>query len=95
MFYTNVWLTVQDAQNVDRVRELLAEAGRSSRSEPGCRRFEVYQSEADAQKFLLCEHWETKADWETHRTGHAYTQIYQPQILPLVTREGHPSQLVE
>ncbi len=30
-----------------------------------------------------------------HRKAKAYTEIYQPKVLPRVTREGHLSTLVE
>jgi quinol monooxygenase YgiN len=79
---------------VNQVRELLVEAARNSRAEPGCARFEVYHSTADPTKFLLNEHWESQAAVDGHRQGFAYTQIYQPKVLPLVTREGHPSNLL-
>ena len=95
MFYINVWLTVNDPNNVTRVRELLSRCQSGSRSEDGCIRFEVYQSEADARRFLLVEHWRSKADWEEHRTRKTVTDIYVPQVLPLVTREPHISSLVE
>jgi len=94
MFYLNVILTVKDRKDVETVKNLLAEACRQSRSEPGCARFEVYHSTADETKFLLNEHWESQAAIDGHRQGHAYTQIYQPKVLPLVSREGHPSQLL-
>ncbi len=95
MFCVNVWLSVKDPGNVETVRSLLAEAGRSSRMEPGCLRFEVYQSEADRTRFLLCERWQAKADWEHHKTLHAFRNIYAPKILPLVEREAHVSVPVE
>jgi quinol monooxygenase YgiN len=94
MFYLNVVLTVKDRADVDTVRNLLIEAGKHSRQEPGCARFEVYHSTADDTKFLLNEHWESQDAIDGHRKGHAYTQIYQPKVLPLVTREGHPSNLL-
>lgn len=94
MYYLNVWLTVKDAANVAVVRELLGKACRMSREEPGCERFEVYQSQADERRFLLAEWWETKGDWETHRQNRAVTEIYVPQVLPLVDREPHPCDLV-
>ena len=94
MHYLNVWLTVKDAADIDAVGRHLSEAARLSRTEPGCRRFEVYQSQADASRFLLCEHWETKQAWETHRTAKAYTEIYQPHVLPKVDREPHVSTLL-
>ena len=94
MLYLNVLLTVKDRADVDTVRKLLIEAGKHSRQEPGCARFEVYHSTADDTKFLLNEHWESQDAIDGHRKGHAYTQIYQPKVLPLVTREGHPSNLL-
>ena len=95
MLYLNVWLTVTEKEQVPTVRSLLAEAAKLSRQEPGCVRFEVYQSKADESKFLLSERWESPDALNVHRTGVAYTTIYQPRVLPLVTREGHPCALVE
>ena len=95
MFYINVWLTVNDPTNVGRVSELLARCQAGSRSEDGCVRFEVYHSETDPRRFLLCEHWRSKEDWEEHRKRKTVTEIYVPQVLPLVTREPHVSRLLE
>jgi quinol monooxygenase YgiN len=94
MIHLNVWLTLKNTKDVDKVRGLLAEAAALSRPEPGCLRFEVYQSQNDPAKFLLCERWESKEALDKHRTAKAYTTIYQPQVMPLVDREGHPSSLV-
>ncbi len=94
MLYLNVWLTVKDPAQVEAVRGLLVEAAKNSRQEPGCKRFEVYHSTADATRFLLNEHWESQEAVDAHRKAFAYTQIYQPKVLPLVTREGHPSTLL-
>ena len=95
MVHLNVLLLVRDPANVPSVRDLLREAGRMSRSEAGCLRFEVYHSQADPRRFVLCEHWETQAALAAHRQGRAFTEIYSPQVLPLVEREPHPSKLVE
>ena len=95
MFYINVWLTVNDPNNVTRVRELLSRCQAGSRAEDGCVRFEVYHSEPDPRRFLLVEHWRSKADWEEHRTRKTVTEIYVPQVLPLVTRDAHISSLIE
>ena len=95
MYRINVWLTVKDAGDVESVRGNLAEAARLSRVEPGCQRFEVYHSEADPTKFLLCEWWDSKQAWEVHRTAQAFTTIYQPQVLPKVDRQPHVCTLVE
>ena len=89
-----VWLTVTQPSDVAKVASLLTEAGRLSREEPGCLRFEVYHSQVDPSRFLLCEHWSSPEALAQHRLGQAYTQIYQPQVLPLITREGHVSTLL-
>lgn len=94
MFYLNVWLTVKEANDVDRVGGLLGRQVPLTRAEPGCVRFEVYHSQANARRFLLVECWQEKKDWETHRTAKAFTEIYAPQVLPLVDREPHISTLV-
>jgi quinol monooxygenase YgiN len=94
VIYLHVWLKVKEAGDIEQVRGLLAEQGRLSRAEPGCLRFEVYQSQNDAARFLLCERWESQAALDEHRKAKAYTTIYQPQVLPRVDREPHPSNLV-
>ena len=94
MLHLNVLLRVKDRKDIDTVKNLLIEAAGLSRSEPGCARFEVYHSTADDTLFILNEHWESQQAIDGHRQGHAYTQIYQPKVIPLVTREGHPSNLL-
>ena len=95
MFHINVWLTVKDPVEVDAIRGHLARAAQLSRQEPGCVRFEVFHSQSNPAKFLLCERWDSQAAWDTHRTAEAFTKIYQPLVLPKVDREPHISQLVE
>lgn len=95
MYYINVWLTVNDPANIDRVRELLGRCQAGSRAEDGCERFDVYHSQADPRRFLLCEHWRSKEDWEEHRKRPTVTEVYLPQVLPLVTREPHVCTLIE
>lgn len=95
MLCVNIILTVNDAADVDSIRELLAEQGRLSRAEPGCLRFEVYHSKENPQVFILNERWESQEALDVHRTAKAYTEIYQPQVLPKVERVPHPSTLVE
>ena len=94
MIYLIINLTVKDKADIATVRELLAEQGRRSREEPGCVRFEVYHSTAEDTRFVLNEHWESQEAIDAHRKAYAYTNIYQPKVLPLVTREPHPSNLV-
>jgi len=94
MIYLNILLTVKDRADIEKVAELLKEQGRRSREEPGCARFEVYHSTADDTRFILNEHWESPEAVDAHRKAYAYTQVYQPKVLPLVTREPHPSTLL-
>jgi len=95
MICLNVLLTVKDPADVPRVRDLLTEAMRRSRAEPGCLRFDVYHSSAEPRRFTLVEHWADQAAIDAHRLADAYTGIYKPQVMPLVDREGHPSTLLE
>jgi quinol monooxygenase YgiN len=94
MYALNVWLTVQDPANTAAVRNLLQEHAGLSQKEPGCLRFEVYQSDVDPNRFLLVEQWTDKAAWEVHRQATAVQTIYAPQVLPLVHRDSHPSQQI-
>ena len=43
----NIILTVQEDHKIEVVRDLLCEAMRKSRNEPGCERFDVYQSQSN------------------------------------------------
>ena len=95
MIMVHIHLTVKDKADIDKVAKLLTEAGRLSRQEPGCARFEVYHSTADENRFFLVEYWESQEAIDGHRKGVPYTTIYQPQVLPLVVREPHPSKLLE
>jgi quinol monooxygenase YgiN len=95
MHSINVILTVKNESDIERVGELLRQAGRLSRAEPGCRMFEVCHSQNDTRVFLLIERWESKQAWEVHRTAQAYTTIYQPQVLPLVERVPHVADILE
>jgi quinol monooxygenase YgiN len=95
VIYANIWLTVKNPADVDEIRELLRQQRRLSLQEPGCERFEVYQSNNDAQTFLLVERWASTEALDAHRKATAYTTIYQPLVLPRVDRLPHPSTLIE
>ncbi len=94
MFIINVWLTVKDPRNCDRVGELLAQMAEGVRKEDGCARFAAYRSESEPVRFLLNEHWQSREHWEAHRGARICKEIYEPLVLPLVTREAHPCSLV-
>jgi quinol monooxygenase YgiN len=95
MIRLNILLTAKEPESADKIKALLTEAARLSRAEPGCVRFEAYQSQNDPARFVLNEWWESQQALDVHRTAKAYTTIYQPQVLPLVTRDPHPSTLLE
>lgn len=91
MIHLNVLLTVRAPADIPRVRDLLAETARRSVAEPGCERFEIYHSEADARVFLLVERWQDQAALDAHRAGVTFQTFYTPNVLPLVERAPHPS----
>lgn len=95
MFAINVVLKVKDAANVEKVRGLLSECGRLSRTEPGCLHYEANHSTNDPQTFMLIERWTSKEALETHRTAQAYVTIYAPQVIPLVDRTPYYMEIVE
>jgi quinol monooxygenase YgiN len=95
MVKVNVILNVRNADDVEQVRELLAEHGRRSRAEPGCLRFEIYHSRSDPAVFILNEHWESEQLLDTHREAAACKEIYFPRVIPLVERTPHVCDLVE
>lgn len=95
MLAVNVILTVKDESEIETVAELLREAGRLSRAEPGCKTFEVCHSQNDRRVFLLIERWQSRESWDVHKTAKAYTTIYQPQVLPRVDRVPHVADLLE
>ena len=87
-------LTVRESAQVEHIRCLLSQAGKLSRSEPGCTQFDVCHSKSDPKVFILCERWESEQALDVHRTGEAYTTIYKPQVLPLVERTAHLCELL-
>ena len=54
MFHINVCLKVKTPEDIAEIRELLGRCQELSRREEGCERFEVYQSEAEEDRFFLC-----------------------------------------
>ena len=94
MFYVNVWLAAKNREDVSKVAELLTQISRITCKEPPCKRIEVYHSEADETRFLLCEHWDSKEGWQGHRKEKVFIELYQAQVLPLVEREAHTCTLL-
>lgn len=91
MIYNNVTLTVSDAGDVEKVEGLLGDLAKSSLTEPGCIRFDVFHSQTQPQFFLLIEEWETAEHLVAHKEASAFAEVYVPNVLPLVSRTPHPS----
>ena len=94
MVYNNVILRVINENDVTEVKSFLKEQAIRSSGEPGCERFEVYHSQADTRQFLLVEKWETQKALDRHKKAKAFIELYIPKVIPLVSREPHPSDLV-
>ncbi|MCA9036678.1 MAG: antibiotic biosynthesis monooxygenase [Planctomycetaceae bacterium] len=90
-----VILTVKSSDDVEKVRQLLVQQAILSRQEPGCERFEVYESSSTERTFILIERWVNQDALDVHRTAHAFTTVYAPQVLPLVDRVPYVCSRVE
>jgi quinol monooxygenase YgiN len=95
MFCINVVLTAKNEADVGKLATLLTECGRLSRQEPGCVRYEVCHSKGSPRVFMLCERWASEQAWQEHRNARAFLEIYQPQVIPLVERVPHISDILE
>ncbi len=94
MFFLTVLLTANSDADAEAVAQALARMRPLCLAEPGCARWEAYRSQDEARRFVLVEHWQTRAHWEAHGELSAIQSIYLPEILPRVTREVHPSSML-
>ena len=67
MIDLTVVLTANPDASIATIRELLQKQATLSRQEPGCERFEVYESETVAGTFILLERWASQAALDDHR----------------------------
>ena len=95
MIDLTVVLAAKDVNSISHIRTLLAMQVNLSRQEPGCERFEAFESQTVPGTFILIERWESQAALDTHRTAHGFTTIYVPQVLPLVDRVDHVCRVLE
>ena len=84
-----VILTAKDIGDLPKLRELMATQVHLSREEPGCVRFEAFESQTAPGTFIVVERWASQAALDQHRQARAITTVYIPQILPLVERTLH------
>jgi quinol monooxygenase YgiN len=95
MVSIHVSLTVRNQSDIEKASRLLSEHARLSRGEPGCLRFELFQSNLDPHAFFIVEAWESQHALDVHREAQAFQTIYAPQVLPLVERAAHPVTMIE
>ena len=73
MVFNNVLLRAKDPQRVTEISGLLSQQASLSSEEPGCERFDVFQSEAEPELFLLIEVWASEGHLAQHRNCLLYT----------------------
>ncbi|MGW1197414.1 putative quinol monooxygenase [Streptomyces sp. NPDC002536] len=94
MFDLIVIIRVPESCNVDPVADALSRMRPLCLAEDGCVSWEAYQSHEEPGRFVLVEHWASRAHWEAHDAGDAIQKIYIPEIMPRIEREVHPSMRV-
>lgn len=94
MIDLTVVLSAKDAASIPELRRLLAMQVNLSRQEPGCVRFEAFESQTSPGTFFLIERWESQSALDVHRTAEGFTTVYAPQVLPLVERVAHVCSLL-
>ncbi|MCP9206826.1 putative quinol monooxygenase [Streptomyces sp. NEAU-Y11] len=94
MFDLIVIIRVSEGASIDPVADALSRMRPLCLAEDGCVSWEAYQSHQDPHRFVLVEHWASRADWEAHDAGDAIQKIYIPEIMPHIEREVHPSMRV-
>ena len=67
--------------NAALVAKLLGELAEASRAEPGCILYEVGRNEADPDRFVIVERFESHAAFEAHQETEHYKRVV-PQLFP-------------
>lgn len=93
MHYLNVRIRVKQVEDAEKVGATLVRMAVLCHEEPGCMRWEAYQSESDSAEFLLVERWSSRPAWEAHLEREAIA-MYKKEVLPLIEREVHHSRLI-
>ena len=66
------------------VARLLAENAESSRGEPGCLEFSVFQGIDDPRAFLLYDRYTDEDAFQAHRRTEHFARIIEGQVVPLL-----------
>ncbi|MCQ8772884.1 putative quinol monooxygenase [Streptomyces telluris] len=91
MFDLIVIIRVTEAPDIAIVADALSRMRALCLAEDGCVSWEAYQSHEEPSRFVLVEHWASRAHWEAHDAGDAIQKIYIPEIMPRIEREVYPS----
>ncbi|MGW7003401.1 putative quinol monooxygenase [Streptomyces sp. NPDC054933] len=91
MFDLIVIIRVSENPDIALVADALTRMRPLCLAEDGCVSWEAYQSHEEPSRFVLVEHWASRAHWEAHDAGDAIQKIYIPEIMPRIEREVHPS----
>ncbi|PXX71747.1 quinol monooxygenase YgiN [Nocardia tenerifensis] len=67
----------------DKVLELLGPMAQASRSEPGCRRYELYRGVED-DVVVIVEEYAAEADFTAHCASEHFQRIVLGQVVPLL-----------
>lgn len=96
----NAFAIVQAAnpQILPDLKNGLARMAIMSREEHGCVRYEVYQATVNNQPgtlFCIISQWRRTDDYEAHRAGINYKEIFEKKVLPLAKVFEHQAVVVE
>ena len=61
-----IHFTADSTEIADKAIEAMVERCKKARQEPGCLQFEVFRSALAPERYVLLEHWESKAALEVH-----------------------------
>jgi quinol monooxygenase YgiN len=64
-----IHFTADSAEIADKAIEAAVERCKKAQQEPGCLQFEVFRSALQPERYVLLEHWESKAALAVHAQG--------------------------
>jgi quinol monooxygenase YgiN len=83
---TNVAFFRAKRETVEELGSRLLALVESTRSEPGCSRYDIYQSSNDPQDWFIHEDWRSPADFDAHMQA-PYISAFMPLVPDLCERD--------
>lgn len=74
-------------ENVDSFMKKVIENGKSARSEPGCRQFDVLVDPDDKTRIMLFEVYDDQKAFDAHQAGAAFKKYVAEAVPLLAARE--------